>query len=236
MNEAHNLATPYQQKLTWASLLASTYSLYQKQFWSFWRLAMPIALLAFLFTQGQRTLIHSLFDRLIGGHSNPRRILDSPLYLLIIAIWGYIDGAVYWFLSTILFAALACKLGQRGLSMDEVPLSDAYTGVRRRAKVLFIFAILSWTPFWLARGLAGFCGWKLADLLRIRLDSLAGLAVFSLPLLIIAALFCRIALAVPELMNEERVSVREALRRSFHTTENWGLFFMFFLEIGRAHV
>jgi len=231
MNGTYSSASGFRQKMTWRSLLASTYSIYQKQFWIFWRMALPVTLLAFLFRQGERSLVHLIFNALLAKHLGPGWIFDSPFYLPVVIAIGYIEGAVYWILSTILFAAVARNVVQENYSKDEAPLSDAYSRVRQRLKVLFIFAIVTWTPFWVARGLAFFCGWKLVGFLGIKLFPLSPIAlvIFSLPLLIIGSLFSRMGLAVPELMGGASTSVRAAIRISIRKTENWEPFFLFFL-------
>ena len=228
MNGNHQLGTSYGQKLTWTLLLSNTYNIYRKHFWAFLGIGLPIALLAYVFRQCERSLVHALFNLLVAKAGMGWELTPHTYYPVIVVL-GFIEGGVYWILSTILFAAIARKVVREDYDDGNIPLSDAYSYVRQKLRALFVFGIVTWVPFWLTRLLALSATWKLLDFLGVKLSPFLATIVLSLPLLIVAGLFSRLALAVPELMDKGNISVREALRSSFRNTENWEPFFIFFL-------
>ena len=229
MNENYQSGQPISQKPSWSSLLSTIYGLYQEHFWAFLRISLPIALLAYLFKQAERPLVHDLYN-LLSANVGPRWPDKPYIYLTVVTALGLAEGGVYWILSTILFGAISEKVMQHDQQSEDTPLSDAYSYVRRRLKALLAFGIVTWVPFFLLRALASFAGFKLLGLLRIKLSqSLISFVIISLPLLIVAGLFSRIGLAVPELMDNAAISVRQAIRNSLRKTEDWEPFFMFFL-------
>ena len=230
MNEQSIPEYGFGRKLTWTSILSSTYGLYREHFWTFLRIGLPIAILAYLFKQVERPLVHQFYNLIRSTPAGPGWVLNPYIYFPVVIGLSFIKGAVYWILSTILLAAISEKVTQHDQQSEDTPLSDAYSYVRRRLKALFVFGIVTWMPFFLLKALASFAGGKMLELFRIKpSQSLISFVIVSLPLLIIAGLFSRIGLAVPELMDNAAISVRQAIRNSFRKTEDWEPFFMFFL-------
>src|SRR5215469_16448492 len=180
---------PYGRKLTWSFVLSSTYRLWSERFWTFFRIGLPIALLTYLFTPFQRIL----FRKLIGLLVQHGLVQFSPTYWVLLSAITFITGAVYWTLNALFFAGIAAKLIN---DVDDCPtLSDAYSRVRRRLRALLVVALLTWTVFQLARIIVGMAVTEL--MLRFDLPfSIFALAMLvGLPLLVIAGLVSRAALA-----------------------------------------
>lgn len=221
MNERYNLTQPSPQKLAWRSLLAATYSIYQKQFWPLFGIGFPAALLTYLFTLLKRRLLLLAFQH---GLLKP-----FGWYWIFLIVVTFVAGAVYWSLNTIFFAGIAGKLIDNDDDEPEA-VSDAYSRVRKRIPALLMVALLTWTAFELARMVVGLALETLLDRVHFFPGSLlAPYVIFGLPVVVIAALVSRVALAVPELIDDPSISPLRAIRNSITKTENWEPFFIFFL-------
>lgn len=220
MNETYGFAPAYRQKLAWRSLLAQTYSIYQKQFWPLFGIGLPVALLTYLFTLLERRLLLLAVQHGLKQFSS---------YWIFLTVVPFVAGAVYWSLNTIFFAGIAGKLIDDDDDEPEA-VSDAYTQVRKRLPALLMVAVLTWTAFELARMVVNLALETLLDRLHFfPRGLLAPYLIFGLPLVAIAALVSRAALAVPELMDDPAISPLRAIRNSITKTENWEPFFIFFL-------
>jgi hypothetical protein len=216
----NNLEQPIGRKLTWSSLLTQSYGLYREQFWTLFRVALLPALLAYLWRYVYRTAGHRMAA--MGWISSE----SSGLALLI--VWGWVNGAFYWISSSFFFASVAANIvTERG---ETKPLiSDAFTRARARIGAVSVVALLCWTIFWLGRAASAFALWNILHRLRIRPSFYGSILLVSIPLLLIAGLLSRLALAIPVLMNKPVASLREALQTSVRKTEGWELFFIMFL-------
>lgn len=220
MNETYSFAQAYRQKLTWTTLLAQTYSIYQKQFWPLFGIGLPAALLTYLFTLLKRRLL------LLAVQHGLKQFGSVWIFLIVVT---FVTGAVYWSLNTIFFAGIAGKLIDNDDDEPEA-VSDAYSRVRKRLPALLMVALLSWTAFELARMVIDFALETLLNRLHFFPGSwLAPYLIFGLPVVVIAALVSRAALAVPELIDDPAISPLRAIRNSIAKTENWEPFFIFFL-------
>jgi hypothetical protein len=140
--------------------------------------------------------------------------------------WG--SGAAYWMLSSFFFAAVAANVLM--LDGDSISLvSDAYTRARTRLGPTMRIALLTWTLFFIARGLS-----ILAIIVplvrRVPHDKYWILdCAVALMLLIVTGLLARFGFTIPVLMQDSTISLREAMRNSLKRTENWEPFFMVFV-------
>jgi len=137
---------PGAEKLTWSSLLARTYSLYGRNFWPYFRIALVPALVAYGFQYLTRLLALRLMPRGAFPVLTPQ-LIALPL------VWGWFRGAGFWIISTFFFAALAASFADEP-GKDAPVVKDAYTLPRQRMGAVLGVALLSWTLFWLGRTLA----------------------------------------------------------------------------------
>ena len=230
MNQVYTTHEVLTNKLTWNSLLAQTYRTYQERFWLFFCMGLPVALLAYLYRPTQRFLLHRI---LANPDAASWRWHHPVLYVGIGILLAFIEGAFYWLTSAIFFAAVADQIvsnrsGTAGLMLD------SYARVRGRFAELFRLGMLTWTPFWLGRSVT--FGLILLALSALGMERNWNVLFIGLglALLIIAGLFSRIGLAVPELMANPAISARQAVRNSIRKTGNWELFFTIFLAKAAA--
>jgi hypothetical protein len=216
----NNLDQPTGHTVAWNSLLAQSYRLYSKKFWTFFRIALLPALLAYLWRYGYHLAIHEFTVR---GWISYR----SGGFVLLIAS-GWVDGAFYWIVSSFFFAAISTNV--LATADEERPtISDVFTRARAHIGAITVVALLSWTIFWLGRAAAEFALLTILERFRIRPDFYSRLLIFSIPFLLLAGLLSRLGLVVPRLMDMPAASLKEALRTSIQKTEGWELFFMMFL-------
>lgn len=211
--------SPYEEKLTWNSLLTQAYQIYARRFWTLFRIGLPIGILTYVFGHAVRISV----DRLLVSELQ----FGFKTRIALGIVEGFIYGVFYWGMSTIFFAAISTNLWKEIESSEDLPpLADAYSIARQRMGSLIAVGLLSWTLFWLGKTAVLF---PLAVSGKVRVRSNAYWAISSITLLILGGLVSRLALAVPELMHDVHISLRQAFRTSLRKTENWELFFIFFL-------
>ncbi len=217
----HDLETgmsdPNLGTITWGYVLARSYGLYAQRFWTYFR----IALLPAVVVSGFHFLEKSVYPRLF--HALPRW---SPKFVLLGVFQGWSEGAVYWTISAFFFAAIAANvLGTPGGS----PLADAYSPARRRLPAIVAVTLLTWTMFWACRAAVFFAAFDLLGRSSwIKNNWVVTLAFDGLALALLT-LFSKFGLAIPELIADPAISLRQTLSNSLKKTGHWELFFMLFL-------
>jgi hypothetical protein len=217
----HDLETgmsdPNLGTITWGYVLARSYGLYAQRFWTYFR----IALLPAVVVSGFHFLEKSVYPRLF--HALPRW---SPKFVLLGVFQGWSEGAVYWTISAFFFAAIAANvLGTPGGS----PLADAYSPARRRLPAIVAVTLLTWTMFWACRAAVFFAAFELLGRSSwIKNNWVVTLAFDGLALALLT-LFSKFGLAIPELIADPAISLRQTLSNSLKKTGHWELFFMLFL-------
>ena len=217
----YGMSNPGAKTLTWSFVLNRTYSLYAKNFWTYFRIAIIPAIAAYVFSY----FAHTVSRQLLRSGIFP--LLSWKRVALAIGI-GWVEGAVYWSISAFFFAAIAASF-DRSQSNDMPALADAYTLPRKRLGAILTVALFTCLLFYLGRALSGLAVYGFfgrSDLLK-KIWIVAG--IIDLLLLLLAALLSKFGLAIPELMHNLTLSSRSALKRSLKQTEGWELFFMMFL-------
>ena len=211
------ISGPEVQRLTWPYVLHRTYTLYAKNFWAYFRIALLPMALAYLFSYASR----QIFRQTWANHYLKEYIQGY----LVISLYGWIRGAAYWILSAFFCAAVAATFYRDQAS--SLAISDAYTLPRHRIGAIATIALLSWTVFFIGRASLSFA----LDYLMMRTHASRWIetAVIDVFLLALAGLVARWGLAIPALMQDPKISIWEALRTSVQRTEDWEAFFMFFL-------
>lgn len=216
MNEPEiGIGDPNRKTLTWGYVLARSYELYAKRFWTYFRMALLPATIA-LFV---RSLVLLIAQQLRGmGWLGHKWSLGTSLTLA--------EQGLYWVTSAFFFAAVAANVlsDEDG---DSVPFSDAYSKARERLGGVIVVALIVWTLFIVTRGLALLAIFEVLQ--RVRSHWIVQMIAFLLPIWLIAGLLSRLGLAIPELINNPKTSISAAIRSSIRKTENWEPFFMAFL-------
>jgi hypothetical protein len=205
--------------LTASQLLFRTYSIYHKRFWTFFRMALLPAVLAYCFSYGWRMATRWAIHH--GGTSSQTMLA----VLGIVSGWG--TGAAYWTISAFFFGAIAANIAGTN-AQEPYALSDAYTPARARLAAIAKLALLTWTLFWIGRAMAGFALFQFIDYRSPRNYWLLNGLLYVM-LLLLAGLLSRFGLAIPELIRDANVPLRQAIRHSLKRTENWEPFFILFL-------
>lgn len=220
MSDEYEYVPVSEKKLTWSSLLSMTYQLYGERFWTFFRMALVPALLAYVFHRGEQVLTQQHMGRGSWGTRSP-----SEWYLLM--GFSLAEQVFYWSISAFLFAAVAANVMGRE---DELPalVSDSYTAARNRLGAVVSVGLLVLLCFLVGRGILSFAVFQFVQHMKDPTGLLTNLA-FALPILMLAGILCRFGLAVPELIGNTKLSVRQAIRNSVRRSEGWELFFMVFL-------
>lgn len=209
-------------RLAWSRLLRQTYSLYLSRFRTFFLIALPPAVLAYLWRFMQRIVVGAI--RANGWMPRP----SSPGYWATLTLVALLEGAIYWVISGFFFAAVSSNV--LGEDNSEQPLvGDAYTQARERLVAVAGVGLLIWSIFAISRGILGFALFTIFDRLRLSQNAAVIVLTFATMLLLLAGLLSRFALAIPMLMDDPGISVWQSLRRSLSKTENWELFFILFL-------
>ena len=140
------ISDPNRKTLTWDYVLAETYALYGQRFGMFFRVALLPAAIWYLFYMGKSLLIQTAFRNhwLRSGYSIPWGFARG------IGL-GYVEWSFNWFLSAFFFAAVASYILKQ--SDEPPPVSDAYTMARARLGPVAATAMLTWTAFFLGRGI-----------------------------------------------------------------------------------
>ncbi|PYP87031.1 MAG: hypothetical protein DMG65_17635 [Candidatus Angelobacter sp. Gp1-AA117] len=226
MNNPYEIGVPYltgqmpEEKLTWKDLFAKTYSIYhQTLFW----VGLPAGFLAYLARYLLRPLQHKLLAHVVTS---------SP--------WGmywawavndsikFVQQGAYWTISALFFAAVAANIIRRQ-DEDNRPLSDGYSSVRDRFGAVIGISVLSWIiMFVFGHVLTNGFLWLLMYSRHIYPNWLFVDICYYVPQLAVAGLLSRVALAVPELMDDPHVSLSQAVRNSIRKTEDWERFLLLF--------
>lgn len=212
---------PEVQKLTWSHVLHRSYTLYAKNFWTYFRIALLPMVVAYLF----RYVWRQIFGHILTSYHLDRVTNFTQAYLVFF-LNNWITGAAYWIISAFFCAAIAASFYRDQAS--GLAVFDAYTLPRHRLGAIVAIALLAWTVFFIGKSSLRTA---LAYLLRrIHMKNFwIHEAVIDVVLLALAGLVARWALTIPALMHAPEISAREGLRTSFRKTENWEPFFMFFL-------
>lgn len=234
MNQ-YEMSSVDRHQLTWGFLLAQTYQLYAQRFWIFFRIGVPPALVVYLLGQGVRSFIRYL---LLHGLLN----LDQVSIDVWAVVIDFVSGALYWLVSTIYFAAIAVNVledAEHELKpwRSKTPfefMTNAYYKVRQRFGSLLAVGCFTWILFFLGRAVISLAMFPLVSRLLARPGAYNHLAVlsllFSVPILVFAGfLLSKLSLAVPELMDNFGMPVRESFRNSIRKTKGWESFFIFFV-------
>jgi hypothetical protein len=205
------------QKLTWHFVLHRTYTLYAKNFWNYFLIALLPMAMAYFFSYVAREIYRQIWTN--------HQLTDFAKAYLVVSLYGWIRGAAYWILSALFCAAVAATFHRDQTS--ELAVSDAYTLPRHRVGAIAVVALLAWTVFFIGRS-------SLKPALvylmrRVHVNPWIEIGVIDVFLLALAGLVARLGLAIPALMQDPRVSIRKALRTSVQRTEGWETFFIFFL-------
>ena len=215
---APSMSGPEVQRLTWPYVLHRTYTLYARNFWAYFRIALLPMALAYLFSYASR----QIYRQIVSNH----QLTNDFAGYLVISLYGWIKGAAYWILSAFFCAAVAATFNRDQTS--GMAISDAYTLPRHRIGAITTIALLTWTVFFLGRFALNTALIYLMTHFRVTNLWIQTVIIdlFQLPL---AGLVARWGLAIPALMHNAKISIREALRISVQRTENWETFFMLFL-------
>lgn len=210
-----------EQKLSWGYILSKSYKLYTEHFWIYFRIAIIPAVVAYAFTYFERPAsLHFLRSGFLP--------MFSPGWVAVAILITFLQGSVYWTLSTFFFAAIAATFHNLK-SADTQAIAVAFKLVRQRWAPLIFIALLTWTLFFLGRALAAFAVFELLEHLGLGRNFWALSGGLGLMLVLLAGLLSKFGLAVPELISNPSVSARDAVRNSLKATAGWELFFMMFL-------
>ncbi|HWZ43383.1 MAG TPA: hypothetical protein VNW97_07885 [Candidatus Saccharimonadales bacterium] len=219
---------PSERVLTWNYLLTETYRIYWERFWGVFRIALLPAVIGYILTHGRRLAIRAAIH-LHWLKPFPSNASDWA----ILTVLALAESCFFWILSTFFFAALASDI--LNTSGDQPgPLADAYSTARKRLEAVIAIGLLTWAAFFLGRGIIGLPITVAFSRSSWFMNYWALTLVLGIPLLMLAGILARFGLAIPELMQDPAVSVRQALRNSFKKTEDWELFFMTFLAKSAA--
>src|SRR5262245_43701300 len=101
---APSISGPEVQKLTWPDVLHRSYTLYAKNFWAYFRIALLPMALAYLFSYVSREIYRQIWaSNHFAGHLDEHA---TQVYL-VISLYNWIKGAAYWTLSAFFCAAVA---------------------------------------------------------------------------------------------------------------------------------
>jgi len=217
-----DMSMPVTQSSTWASLLTRTYGRYWARFRELFLIALTPALFAYLCTFMQRTLFRTI--RAKGWLPE----LGSPAYFVVIMAIVLFEGAMYWLISGLFFAAVASSVVRESGSKEPV-VADAFSNARRRLGAIVGVTLVIWAAFAVGRAVAGLALGAIIQRLGLLRNVTLVTIVVGVVFLLLAGLLSRLGLAIPILMDNPEVSARESLRRSLIKTENWEPFFMLFL-------
>lgn len=218
---ARAMGGPQVQKLTWSHVLHRAYTLYAKNFWTYFRIALLPMAVTYLFNYASRLIFRQLLagNQFFPGH--PVR------FYLVIGLNGWINGAAYWIISAFFCAAIAATFERE--QTGGLAIADAYTLPRRRLGAVTAVALLAWTVFFAGRLPLVMTVMFLLGRLGISNNYWVVSSSIGVVMLALAGLIARFGLAIPALMHDPKISIREALRTSVQRTENWEKFFMLFL-------
>lgn len=212
---------PEVQKLTWSYVLHRSYTLYAKNFWAYFRIALLPMVLAYLF----RYVWRQAYRQILTSYHLDHLTNFSQAYL-VFSLNNWITGAAYWIISAFFCAAIAATFYRD--QTRTLAISDAYTLPRHRLGAIVGIALLAWTVFFIGKSSLSLALMYLLP--RIHVNNFwVHEAAIDVVLLALGSLVARWGLTIPALMHAPKISAREGFRTSFRETENWEPFFMFFL-------
>ncbi len=213
---------PNGKTLSWQYLLTETYRVYGERFGTFFRAALPPAILTYLLHYGEHLLI-------LAAMRKNWLSFDSVRNLPLMAALGLIEFGMPWLLSTFFFAVVASQVvgNQDG---NAPSLTNSYRLVRSRAGALITFGLASCVfTFIMERVIGGLALMTLLDHLPVRPGYLGVVIPFLLLQVAVAGIISRSGLAVPELMDSPGTSWTQSVRNSIKGSKGWGVFFMAFV-------
>lgn len=219
------VSAPQANRPTWSSLLARTYSLYQRQFRTFFLISLPPAVLAYVCQFIQRLVIRGIRQQ---GWLPDSHLPGFWLTAMMVALF---EEPIYWVISGFFLAGISTNVLSPSADSQAL-IADAFSKARERFGAIAAVSLPICVAFVLSRSLVDFA--LTAILLRISqyysiVNVSFALISYALMLLFLGGLFSRVGLAIPALMDDPKVSVADALRVSLRRTENWELFFILFL-------
>jgi hypothetical protein len=201
-----------------------TYGLYRNRFRTFFLIAFPPALLAYVCSSLH--LQRVLFRMIRDAGLLPQ--WGSPKYWATLTIIALFEGALYWLISGFFFAGIASNV-LRDSGRDEPLLSDAFSIARQRPGAIAAATLVIWAAFAVSREVVALV---LMPIIQ-RVGALRNWAVLTIViaamLLLVSGLISRMGLAIPILVDNPAISARQALRLSLVKTEDWEPFFILFL-------
>jgi len=227
----------YQEKpLSWTYLLRQSYGLYRTHFLAFFRMGFLPFSLAYLFSQAWRLAVKPFLLRLLMRLLDPAAPrtdsgwipVPPGLYSYLVTttiVLKFIEGAVYWFLSAFLFAAVATYVLAE--DTNEEPLTDAYSKARDKIGPILLVSLIGWTFFMLVRLGSGFAVSEIIG--GFHLGKTSAWVLRIIPSILLCGLLSRLGLVIPWLMDRPSDSFSSAIRNSVRKTENWEGFFMVFV-------
>ena len=205
--------------LRWSDLVRHTSALYQSRFGTFFLIALPPAVLAYLCQFIQRAVVHVVWA---SGWMPPR---PSVSYSLVVTAVALFEGALYWVIGGFLFAAIASNV-LRGPGGADTPVTTAYGVAGRRLGTVAAVTLVIWALFLAGRGILCFAALSIVERLHLLQNPAVVTTASTLVLLPLCGLLSRLGLAIPVLMDDRDASLSQSLRRSIAKTENWEVFFM----------
>ncbi|HKV95437.1 MAG TPA: hypothetical protein VJW20_23020 [Candidatus Angelobacter sp.] len=218
--QAIGIQDPNAKTTTWKLVLTRTYELYAAKFWTYFRIAIVPAVIAYAFSYFARIAIRQL----VRASFFPP---FSGKWLAMVTALEWTRGAIYWSISAFFFAAVSVTLMPRGAE-DAQAVADAYTMPRKRLGAVAAVAVAARTLFYLGFALAGFAVAELMYRIAPR-NYWAMFSGISLMVLALAGLLCKFGLAIPELMHNAHSTAGSAMKKSLKKTAGWEVFFMVFL-------
>lgn len=208
--------------VTWKLVLARTYELYAARFWTYFRIAIVPAVIAYVISYLWRIVIRQL----VRADFFPP---FSGKWLAMVTALEWTRGAIYWTISAFFLAAIAATFARDALKGPPAA-ADAYTLLRMRMGAVAAVAVMIWTMFYIGRTASSFAVLQLLNALHIGLQNFwVTTGAFAIPILLLAGLLSKFGLAIPELMHNSSSSIRNALKKSMKETAGWEVFFMVFL-------
>jgi hypothetical protein len=204
-----------------------TYALYLSRFRTIFVIALVPCLFAYLCQFLQRALV----DFIRSNDWLPPWGSTSRWWVLIAV--ALFEGAVYWVISGFFLAAVASNvLGKPG---PEKPLAtDALRAAGKRLVPVAAATLVIWAGFAVGRYVILLPLYPVFYRLGLSANRTAITITFALALLLLGGLASRLGLAIPILMDNHGVSIRQSLGQSRVKTKGWAPFFTLFLAKSAA--
>src|SRR6185312_4883894 len=135
---------PEAQKLTWSHVLHRSYTLYAKNFWAYFRIALLPIVVAYLFRYVWRQAYRQILTSYHLDH-----LTNFTQAYLVFSLNNWITGAAYWIISAFFCAGIAATFYRD--QTGGLALSDAYTLPRHKLVAIVTIALLAWTVFFIGK-------------------------------------------------------------------------------------